>query len=88
MAAGVPVVATQVGGTPEIVEDGVTGLLVPPGDSEELAAAISRLLADNTLAKRLVESARRRVFSRYSLERAVESTERLYHELLMRAQRR
>lgn len=85
MAAGVPVVATRVGGTPEIVEDGVSGLLVPPGDPEALAAALSRLLQDRITAKRLGQSARRQVFSRYSLEQAVASTERLYHDLLLRA---
>jgi L-malate glycosyltransferase len=89
MAAGVPVVATRVGGTPEIVEDGVTGLLVTPGDVDGLAAAISRLLDDKTTATRLGQSARRRVFSRYSLEQAVASTERLYAELLhQRGQKR
>jgi glycosyltransferase involved in cell wall biosynthesis len=88
MAAGVPVVATRVGGTPEIVEDGVTGLLVSPGDPDALAAAISRLLHDKTTATRLGQSARRRVFSRYSLEQAVASTERLYHELLLRARQK
>jgi glycosyltransferase involved in cell wall biosynthesis len=85
MAAGLPVVATRVGGTPEIVEDGVTGLLVSPGDPEALAAAISKLLQDRTRARHLGQSARRRVFSRYSLERAVASTERLYEELLLQA---
>ena len=85
MAAGVPVVATRVGGTPEIIDDGENGLLVPPGDPEALAAAITRLLQDKMTATRLRESARRRVFSRYSLEQAVASTERLYDELLDRA---
>jgi glycosyltransferase involved in cell wall biosynthesis len=85
MAAGVSVVATRVGGTPEIVEDGENGLLVPPGDPEALAAAVSRLLQDKATAIRLRESARRRVFSRYSLEQAVASTQRLYDELLDRA---
>jgi glycosyltransferase involved in cell wall biosynthesis len=88
MAAGVPVVATRVGGTPEIVEDGVSGLLVSPGDPEALAAAISRLLQDKTLAKQLGETARRRVFGRYSLEQAVASTERLYDDLLLRARQK
>jgi L-malate glycosyltransferase len=88
MAAGVPVVATRVGGSPEIVEDGVSGLLVPPGDAEALAAAICKLLDDRTLAKHVGECARRRVFSRYSLEQAVASTERLYHDLLLRARQK
>jgi glycosyltransferase involved in cell wall biosynthesis len=88
MAAGLPVVATRVGGTPEIVEDGVTGLLVSPGDPQVLAAAISRLLHDRTTARQLGQSARRRVFSRYSLEQAVASTERLYDDLLLQARKK
>jgi glycosyltransferase involved in cell wall biosynthesis len=82
MAAGLPVVATRVGGSPEIIEDGVSGLLVPPRDPEALAGAISRLLHDKSLAKNLGQAARRRVFARYSLARAVASTEQLYEELL------
>jgi glycosyltransferase involved in cell wall biosynthesis len=70
------------------VEDGVSGLLVPPGDAEALAAAICKLLDDRTLAKHVGECARRRVFSRYSLEQAVASTERLYHDLLLRARQK
>src|SRR5205814_1832414 len=52
MAAAVPVVATQVGGLPEAIEDGVTGLLVPPRDSAALAKAIARILEDRELAGR------------------------------------
>jgi glycosyltransferase involved in cell wall biosynthesis len=87
MAAGLPVVATRVGGSPEIIEDGVSGLLVPPRDPEALASAISRLLHDKSMAKTLGQAARRRVFAQYSLARAVASTEQLYEELL-RARRK
>ena len=52
MASGVPVVATRLSGIPELVEDGVTGLLVEPHDPEGLAAALERLLADDALAAR------------------------------------
>lgn len=59
-ACGRPVVATQVGGTPEVVLDGITGLLVRPGDGEALAAAVCRLLDDPTARARMGTSARHR----------------------------
>jgi len=60
MQAGLPVVASKTGGIPDVVEDGVNGMLVPPGDPEALARAIDRLLADRDLASRLGEGARER----------------------------
>ena len=77
-AAGVPVVATPVGGIRETVIDGETGLLVPPRDPDRLAQAIRRLLGDPGLARRLAEEARRRVRERFSAERMVERTLALY----------
>jgi glycosyltransferase involved in cell wall biosynthesis len=77
-AAGVPVVATPVGGIPENVVPGETGLLVPVGDPGALAEAISSLLDDPEEAARLAREARRRVFERYPIERMVEQTLRLY----------
>jgi glycosyltransferase involved in cell wall biosynthesis len=77
-AAGVPVVATPVGGIRETVVDGETGLLVPPRDPAALAAAIRRLLDDRDLARRLADEARRRVRERYSEERMVGLTLGLY----------
>jgi len=65
MAIGVPVVATRVGGNPELVEHGETGLLVDPEPSQ-LASAISLLLEDSGLAKRLAENAARVTRERYS----------------------
>jgi glycosyltransferase involved in cell wall biosynthesis len=82
MAAGAPIVATRVGGTPEAIEDGVTGLLVPPADSCALAGAICRLLADRSLAARLGAAAESSVSERFSMERMVAETERLYRTLL------
>ncbi|MGY1836929.1 glycosyltransferase [Blastococcus sp. SYSU DS0510] len=58
MAAGLPVVASDVGGIPEVVRDGETGLLVPPGDVAALAAALDRLVADDRLRGRLARAAR------------------------------
>ena len=60
MAAGLPVVASRVGGVPELVVDGETGLLVAPGDVEELAAALERLIADTELRQRLGAAGRAR----------------------------
>ncbi|MGD9737114.1 MAG: glycosyltransferase family 4 protein [Solirubrobacterales bacterium] len=60
MAYGMAIVATRAGGIPELVEDGVTGLLVEPGDPEALAAALDRLAADPELRRRLAAAARER----------------------------
>ncbi|HEY4128759.1 MAG TPA: glycosyltransferase [Gammaproteobacteria bacterium] len=82
MAAGVPVVASRVGGTPEVIEDDEHGLLVPPSDPEALAAAISRVLGDPSLAAKLGANGRRRVIAEFSFEAVVQRTEDLYRELL------
>ena len=82
MAAGVPVVATRVGGTPEAIEDGVNGLLVPPGDAAALARGICQVLADPELAQRLGPAARRSVNERFGMDRMVSATEKLYCSLL------
>jgi glycosyltransferase involved in cell wall biosynthesis len=66
MAAGIPVVATPVGGVGELVRDGETGLLVPPEDPAALAAALHRLLDEPETARRLAEAARAQVFERFS----------------------
>jgi glycosyltransferase involved in cell wall biosynthesis len=89
MAAGAPVIATRVGGNTEVVErEGVDGLLVAPGQAGELAQAISLVLDDPELARRLGRAARQRVERHFSLERMVRSTEELYVRLLDRAGRR
>ena len=67
MASGVPVVATRLSGIPELVQDGVTGLLVEPHDPDGLAAALERLLTDDELAARLATAARERVERRFDL---------------------
>jgi glycosyltransferase involved in cell wall biosynthesis len=69
-AAGLPVVAFATAGVPEVVEDGVTGLLVPDGDVAALAVAIRRLLADEALRARMGAAARERVWRRHSLAAA------------------
>ncbi|HMJ87606.1 MAG TPA: glycosyltransferase family 4 protein, partial [Vicinamibacterales bacterium] len=82
MAAGLPVVATRVGGTPEAIEDGVNGLLVPPGDSSALANAIGYVLAHPPLAARLGRAARQSATARFSTEQMVRATGQLYESLL------
>jgi glycosyltransferase involved in cell wall biosynthesis len=88
MAAGAPTVATRVGGTPEALTDGATGLLVEPADSMALADAIARLLHDRTLACALGRAARARIADCYSVRRMVRATEDVYLDLLERKQRR
>lgn len=78
MAAGVPVVATRVGGTPELIETGVSGLLVSPGDHEGIADRLVEVLEDRALAARLSQAARVRVSSQFSLRRMVAEHEQLY----------
>lgn len=87
MAAGAPVVATRVGGTPEALVDGDSGLLVPPADVPALAAAIRRLLDDPALARRVGSAACRKVANQFSLERMVAATQQLYSDLLTRKAR-
>jgi len=78
MAQGKPVVATAVGGTPELVVDGVTGVLVPPGDARALADALSALLTDTDRARRLGEAGRERVLREFSAAAAAERVLELY----------
>jgi glycosyltransferase involved in cell wall biosynthesis len=82
MAAGIPVIATTVGGNPEVIQDGISGLLVPPRDSGALAAATARLLEDENLALRLGRAGMRRVSEIFSIEGSVHETEHLYRRLV------
>jgi glycosyltransferase involved in cell wall biosynthesis len=82
MAMGLPVVATAAGGTGEVVVDGVTGLLTPPGDPAALGAAMRRLLEEMALRKRLVNGARRHLEEQFSLTRAVDQVEALLRSVI------
>jgi glycosyltransferase involved in cell wall biosynthesis len=82
MAAGVPVIATAIPGTNEVVTDEQTGLLFPAGDAGALARCLRRLLADRELAVRLSAAARARVQAEFSAEGMAERVERVYHEVL------
>lgn len=81
-AMGRPVVATAVDGTPEVVDDGVTGLLVPPADPTALARALRALLRDPERARAMGGAGRRRALERFDLARHVEATARVYREMV------
>lgn len=85
MAAGRPVVATRVGGMPEVVVHGRTGLLVPPGDPDALAGACLEILSDGERAARFGAAGRQRARADFSIDRMVNDTVALYRELLERA---
>jgi glycosyltransferase involved in cell wall biosynthesis len=82
MACGLPVVATTGGALPEVVEDGVTGILVPPGDAPALAQAIGTLMGDAELRRRMGQAGRERVLEKFNWRKAALETEAVYHEVL------
>lgn len=82
MAARKPVVATAVGGTPELVVHGVTGLLVPPEDPATLAGAMVQLIRDQELARQMGQAGRRRLEQHFSIGEMVRRTEMMYQSLL------
>jgi len=82
MAAGTPVVATEVGGTKELITDGETGYLAPPADAEALAKRILFALGDEANRANITAAARSRIAASYGMQRMVESVEQLYDELI------
>jgi glycosyltransferase involved in cell wall biosynthesis len=78
LAAGIPLVATAVDGTPEVVIDGETGHLVPPGDPAAMADAIGRLARQPELRRKFALAGRARVLKRFTIQRQVEQTSNLY----------
>jgi glycosyltransferase involved in cell wall biosynthesis len=83
MGAGLPMIVTDVGGNPEAVLDGKTGLVVPPRDPESLGEAIVRLAADPDVRRRFGEAGRRRVEEHFTLETCVQRYDELYRALLI-----
>ena len=82
LASGTPVVATRVGGVPDVVRDGVDGYLVEAGDTESAAERLAALARDPALRARLGEAGRANALERYSVERLVDDVDRLYRSLL------
>jgi glycosyltransferase involved in cell wall biosynthesis len=80
MASGTPVIASAVGGVPEIVRDGITGFLVPPGEVDALRERIARLLGDPALARRLGDNARSEVLERFTWAHVAERCLRAYSD--------
>ncbi len=87
MAAGLPVVATAVGGVPELVEDGVSGLLTPNEDLDALVAALQRLVDSVELRRRMSNAALQRAREKFDIRHTVLAYEALYEELLQRKRR-
>jgi len=81
-ACGRPVIASRVGGVPEVVEDGVTGLLVPPGDVGALAEAIVGLARDRERCERMGRAGREMVRQRYRWEHSLDMMSELYESLI------
>jgi glycosyltransferase involved in cell wall biosynthesis len=82
LAAGRPVVATRVGGVPDVVREGQDGFLVDAGDTDELADRLAQLARDPALRERMGSEGRARVLPRYAVDRLVEDVDRLYRSLL------
>ncbi len=85
MASALPVVATRSGGTPDIIRDGETGLLVPPADARALADALARLLADPAYAADLADAAREDALRRFSREVACDRYEAVFRSVVTRS---
>jgi glycosyltransferase involved in cell wall biosynthesis len=83
MAMGLPVISTRVGGVPEVVEDGVTGLLTPVEDVAALGAAIQQLLVNEGLRRSLGQAGSRRFEAHFSMERLCKEISDLYHEVIV-----
>lgn len=81
-SCGVPIVASRIGGIPEVVQDGITGLLVPPEDPPALADALVRILGDPNRARRMAAEGRSWVIERFGVEQMVAGTLAVYRDLL------
>jgi glycosyltransferase involved in cell wall biosynthesis len=84
MAAGLPTIASRVGGVAELVQDGVTGLLVPAEDANALAGALLQFLRDPEQARHIASNGQRFAVENFSFERLIREIDELYAELLER----
>ncbi len=82
MASGTPVIASRTGGIPEIVDDGVNGILVPPGDKGALRNAVLTVVKDKAMRDRMAKAAREKVMSRFTHRKTYDRLACLYEELL------
>lgn len=82
MAMGKAVIASRVGGIIDVVDDGKTGILIPPGDKEALAQAMVRLLSDSDLAARMGKAGKEKIDARFSAKTMVKEIEKVYNELI------
>jgi glycosyltransferase involved in cell wall biosynthesis len=81
MATGLPVIATRVGGIPELIRHGENGILVPPQDVSALSQAMVRLIQDNEWCRLLGSNARKKALSSFSLEEMTARIEKIYMSL-------
>lgn len=84
-ACGLPVIASRVGGLPEVIEDEITGILVSPGDQQALTVALRRLIDSPELRRKMGEAGRLRVEQRYSWEKSVDIMDSLYRGILRKS---
>lgn len=84
MSSGLPVIATSVGGIPEVVDNEVNGLIVPPENPAVLAAAIYRIYNDKILARTLGKNARKTIEEKFSLDRVAENYSKVYQDLVQK----
>lgn len=80
MATGLPLIGTRVGGIPVLIDDGMSGLLVSPGEPDEIAAAIDRLVADEALRKAMGEAGRQSAVANFSWANIAERTSEVYRQ--------
>ena len=81
MACGLPVVATTGGALPEVVQDGVTGILVPPADARSLAEATDKLMRDADMRRRMGQAGRQRILDKFNWQKAALQTEAVYRQV-------